>query len=481
MFRGCALRFTGLSRSLRLQASCRLICARRFAAVSGFGSEDGSACSAVEELLQHELQPLLQRRSNVQAHLEPLLRELCNLDGVVSDCEKRLAAAEEQVRARQGDVSSYDEHIGDLLRRLQEKETRRTAKGDEYRYYAKAVGIDEAAADNVLKHICKHPAEPQKGPLLTEFADLHQQCVDIQHQIAGAEACVLKAKAVITEKRSEADDLSLKRQHTNAQKAELEKQVQELQGALDRIADAVARRDLDAQRMRAAVAWAERISPFLRPTTENLPMLLLHRHHAIQSACLSAEDFGLSVLRELACTADEVAEFPNITKRLRACGFSAADLRVMHFPVSQLKSAGYQAGELLKAGFAAAELKDAGFKVGDLALTASELRRAGFSLQELLANGFSVEQLKLAGSTAGELREVGISAVDLISVGFSEEELLDAGVEVDLVSAAFGKSCGLTVAELLHDFSLSQLKRAGFSATDLFPESKLASIRYAMI
>eukprot|EP00930_Biecheleria_cincta_P061709 TRINITY_DN47272_c0_g1_i1.p1 TRINITY_DN47272_c0_g1~~TRINITY_DN47272_c0_g1_i1.p1 ORF type:complete len:242 (+),score=64.72 TRINITY_DN47272_c0_g1_i1:2-727(+) len=171
-------------------------------------------------LLKQEIEPLQQRSLELQSQLEPLERDLCSLEGCVSDCKKDIAAARGHVVAREEDAAHNDARVEELKRQLGKKVTERSAKGDEYRHQAHAVGIDEAAADAMLKHVCKNAEEAQRAPLLQAFAQVHCECLEIQRAIMEAEAGAVKSRIIASEKRSEAEALMAKEQAAEGKKEE---------------------------------------------------------------------------------------------------------------------------------------------------------------------------------------------------------------------------------------------------------------------
>ena len=144
------------------------------------------------------------------------------------------------------------------------------------------------------------------------------------------------------------------------------------------------------------------------------------------------------------------------------------DLKAAGFTPEQLCEAGFAANVLRSAGFTLQELQDSG---GDL----SFLRAAGFQVPELLEAGYSIEQLKKEGVTAASLRReahfsfeqikaAGYTPAELRECGFGASELREAGFTLQQIKAG-----GYTAQQLIKKagFSLRQLKQAGYSAAEI--------------
>lgn len=187
------------------------------------------------------------------------------------------------------------------------------------------------------------------------------------------------------------------------------------------------------------------------------------------------------------------------SSELKAMGFQLADL-TGHYNAAEMLGAGWRKEELLKHypqmvfelkqhGYQAVELKGMGFSVRELAVSynAHDLVSAEFPKDELLHYTMIVPELKQTGLSARDLRRLGFTAqeleiftpLELVRAGFSEDELAMAGQPRRLIEAAFAEASGSD----LTDFKKEELKAAGFTARQLFPDSlgPTAWFRYMMI
>ena len=170
------------------------------------------------------------------------------------------------------------------------------------------------------------------------------------------------------------------------------------------------------------------------------------------------------------CDADDLAD-------LRREGYGALEIKTVlrHVPWSQYRMAGFDAKELRKAGCSIGDLKTAGFNT-----TLNDLCGAGYAIAELKTAGFNatLNELRDAGlnPALNELRDAGFSAkelklnkadfssTDLKNAGFDATELREAGYSLtDLKIAGFDAR-----ALLGADWSPAELKAASFDAKELY-------------
>jgi len=209
---------------------------------------------------------------------------------------------------------------------------------------------------------------------------------------------------------------------------------------------------------------------------------------------------------------EELGDCPKIRQDIRGlqqAGYDASELKTMDFPVKDL-TYHYNAAEMLRAGFCkdellehypqmvrelkqhgyeAEKLKELGFTVRQLAdhYNAQEIVAAQFPKDQLLHYPMIVAELKQSGVSACKLRRLSFTAeeleifttLELVRAGFSEEELIAAGQPRRLIEAALAEVHGSD----LRDFTQEELKAAGLTARQLFPDSlgPTAWFRYMMI
>jgi len=326
----------------------------------------------------------------------------------------------------------------------------------------------------ILQNVRANANTHQKGSVLSEYAKLHRDCNALRDSIGYANSEVVKIVQIAEEQRRMGDENRAKLAAQHAELFKLKKDLDEINEIQKSLTKEFAKVEQEATRMRSCIRWAKNISPLLEPTVDNIPLLLLHRHQAIQISVTSPGNADLKVLRELDCTAEELVQYSDIEVRLRKSGFSAPELKRMGFSTQQLKEAGFLVSDVVKAdpslstaelkclGFTAAELLDCEvcvFAVDDLvngAYCVTELRQAGFTAAELGAAGCSEAALKDGGFSAMQLKDGGFSAMQLKEVGFTLDDL---------------KTCGFSLGQLLSaEFDVVALKSAGFSATQLNAE-----------
>jgi len=169
----------------------------------------------------------------------------------------------------------------------------------------------------------------------------------------------------------------------------------------------------------------------------------------------------------------------NVTpEALKAATYLAGDLRLAGCDIKACKLAGYGPQELYSGGFPVRELKSVGF-------TAGVLKNAGFLVVELVARAganeleskltamlppaFSATELKTAGYELNEMRAGGVPLSDLRNQGYGLTEMVDAGfLPFEFRAAGFKPAELKTAASSL--FSVSDLKAAGYSASDMVKE-----------
>ena len=164
--------------------------------------------------------------------------------------------------------------------------------------------------------------------------------------------------------------------------------------------------------------------------------------------------------------------------KLKAVGFSAAQmnegdftatkLRAVEFTLAELKAAQFTATELRAAEFTATELKAAQFTATELraaAFASTELKAAIFTAIELRAAGFTLAQLKEAQYTATTLKAAGFTLAQLKVAQFTVRELVGFTVHRPPYHYALFKPCELKAAQ----FTAREMKAAYEDAKN-FPD-----------
>lgn len=447
------------------------------------------------------LAPVQRERAQIARAMGQLEKDSAALEAQLADCVRRLEAASGHERRQK----SEQERLLDLASRLSGErkalEAQRDAKGKEYLGRAAEVGLE--GAESRLQQVRDNPRQVRDshGSMLQEFARLDFQVREKEDGINDARAGAARAGQAASEHRLAA---AAEADRRAAIRLRLDGACRGIEDCLARKESAERRRALveaDAAALRRAVPWAEGLSPLVRPSVANLPILLELRRQAIRTA-VAVKDF--EQLRGMACAASELEAFPGIHSELREQGFTPADLRAMGFPLAQVAGAGYQARQLLLAEFTPAELREVGFSardLGDAGVTAQdlldtgfpvaalreagfeagllvklgvpalELRRGGFTLQEMLGASLTASQLRSAGFSAGQLLEHGLSILQAAGAGFTYGELVQEGCDPIYARAAHEYVAGSSIDDLIHDrgIPLHQLKAAGFTAAHLFP------------
>jgi len=486
-----------------------------------FCATPGTKIDPCKVLMQQYMHPLVQQEEQLCKQMQQLERKKSSIEASIADCVKRIAAAREQEDCQKVKEDEHQKHALQLQKRRDELIIERDAKGNEYARKVEEVGFDEA--EKRLEQIRLRQALKEiKGPLLQKYAELHSDVLTHNDKIKVAHAAAVKATQIASDLRSNAKTVQAKEESFKSDLNDVQRDLADLHTAIEDVRQKKGQAEFQASRLRKASAWAQRISPFIVPSVENLPILVLQRHQAIRVA---ATNLGMTSSRELLdleCVAAELKDFPGIELELRASGYLAVDLAQMEFSLLQLKAAGFSALEMLQIGIGIAELKEAGFEASELKeagveakelhgigftadklkaagfkasalidagftaaqlkltgydaqtlrqanLSAADLKEGGFLVSELLRASFTPKELKEAGIQAEQLREEGLKPVELMEAGFTEEELLDAGFPHDQARAAKFKSLGTSAKELLasNTFTVSQLKDAGWGTGEL--------------
>lgn len=184
---------------------------------------------------------------------------------------------------------------------------------------------------------------------------------------------------------------------------------------------------------------------------------------------------------ELAAKLRDLKTNPRPVPTLKSEGYTATDLMLGGFSVEKLRPT-YSVTELVRAPFPLEQMREAGVSSADLKsadVTAASMRDAGYSAQQM-KESFGIKELRRAGYTAQELKGTfGImemlgaySIPDLLNAQFPLEQMREAAVSsADLqsagVTAASMRRAGYSVQELKGTFKDKELKKAGFSASEL--------------
>eukprot|EP00928_Gymnodinium_smaydae_P013669 TRINITY_DN14971_c0_g2_i1.p1 TRINITY_DN14971_c0_g2~~TRINITY_DN14971_c0_g2_i1.p1 ORF type:complete len:464 (-),score=72.61 TRINITY_DN14971_c0_g2_i1:219-1610(-) len=223
-------------------------------------------------------------------------------------------------------------HVLDIQEILRSKKAKRDAIGAEISAHAEALGIDAAT---ILHRIRVEPFAQWKGPLLSDYAQLHCDCLALSSEKRLAQQAKVVAENSAIQVEEHAVGLCARRDVISARLEGVQKEIHAISNELAEVLAAIQELGEGDRELQPSVSVAD----------------------IAQAKCAASRMTGCPLLRPVRRM---------LIAELKRIGFTSVELHGAGFLACELKDAQLSGGELRENGYSATELWQSGFDDCDL-------------------------------------------------------------------------------------------------------------------